>query len=332
MGVTESKISHYAKRYYEATGSFPKRFVCPITLEDDPNAALCDGHILCEKLKSAGKQTVLQREDVDNRFGSFIERDFVRFANFRGAKPHEILSAAGEFKITSPSGVKIQAFFAGDKAKLRFQQVEMYDDNGKTVATPFLRSHTLDAGIHKSLQVEWMLYIHKFCFAAAFLKSAYLNLFRLFGYTWVFDIAGDKVRRTLAASFHSSDRKTALDQFADFDGCCWITGTDTDDGSADSLTDDRLLFHYGEGDAQNGLLFGISCIFRLNNLLTAVTVPACNKEGHFFVSWNHYRHFIATHDISHSIHFGRIIDGVITIGPTPLRFHKVDALPPTPPL
>lgn len=98
MAVTEGAIAFFAKRYQEATGNAPKRFVCPITLLDDPNAELCGGHILCDKLELASNLTVVQRADVDNRLGSFIERDFVKFANFRNAKTEDILRLGTEWR------------------------------------------------------------------------------------------------------------------------------------------------------------------------------------------------------------------------------------------
>src|SRR5689334_8014880 len=155
MAVTEGAIAFFAKRYQDATGVAPKRFVCPITLRDDPEAELCYGHILCDRLEVANKLTVVQRTDVDNRLGSLIEGDFVTFANFRNAKDHDILRAGTKLTIKSPTGERMPAFFAGDEAKVRFQQLEMYDEFGKTVATPYLKSHTLEAGQYKQLQVEW---------------------------------------------------------------------------------------------------------------------------------------------------------------------------------
>jgi hypothetical protein len=327
MAVTESTIAHFAKRFEEATGKAPNRFVCPITLLDDPNAELCDGHILCDKLKSASKLTVVQRKDVDNRFGSYIESDFVKFANFRDAAQEDILRAGHNLTITSSTGERMPAFFARDEAKVRFQQLEMYDENGKTVATPYLKSHTLEAGQYKQLQVEWMLYIHKHCFTAAMLKSAYLNMFRVFGYAWALDASGEKVRRTLATGFIASDRNAALNQFSEFHGCCWIAGQMSGDSTLDSLTDNRLLFHFAEGDAQGGLLFGITSLFCINSVLTAVTVPASNRLGHYFVSWDYYQQFIREHQLCHNIHFVRV-DDAVRIDPKPMSLEVVDRIPP----
>jgi hypothetical protein len=328
MAVTESAIAFIAKRYQEVTGITPKRFVCPITLRDDPNAELCYGHILCDKLESASKLTVVQRADVDNRLGSLIESDFVTFANFRNAKDHEILRAGKKLTITSPSGERMPTFFAGDEAKVRFQQLEMYDEYGETVATPYLKSHTLESGQYKQLQVEWMFYIHKFCFTAAMLKSAYLNMFRLLGYAWVLDISGDKVRHTLAQSLNAVDRDRALDTFADFEGCCWVAGNDSIRDTPDSLGDNRLLFHFTEGDAEDGLLFGVSCLSWINNVLIAVTLPSCNRFCHYFVSWNYYQEFIRNRRLCHNIHFTKLVDNNLLIDPKPMSFQVVDSISP----
>ena len=55
--------------------------------------------------------------------------------------------ASKDLTITGPSGEKMSAFFAGPEARERFQQLEMYDENDRTVAMPYLRSH---ARIHCS--------------------------------------------------------------------------------------------------------------------------------------------------------------------------------------
>jgi hypothetical protein len=325
MAVSECEVAHFAQKYFEATRNLAKGFVCPITLQDEPdNAELCDGHILCDGIKSAKKATIVQRKDVDNRFGSLIERDFVTFANLRTATPGEMLRAAKDLIITSPTGERMPAFFSGPTARVRFQQLELYDEEGKTIATPFLRSHTLDDGRYRQLEVEWMFYIHKHCFTAAMLKSAYLTLFQIFGYHWVFDGAGDKVRRALVAGITSPDRKTALDQFAGFAGCCWVAGNDMGKASPDTLSDGRMLFHYSEGDATVGILFGISTVFWINGALIAVTLPACNRIGHHFVSLKYYEEFIGSRQVCHNIHLARMDEDILRVDPSPLSLKRVD--------
>src|SRR5262245_50252834 len=91
MSVTESAIAYVAKRYQDVTGKPPKRFMCPITLQDDPDAALCNGHILCQSIKTANRTTVVQRADVDNRFGTLVEGDFTKVANLGCTDPVELM-------------------------------------------------------------------------------------------------------------------------------------------------------------------------------------------------------------------------------------------------
>ncbi len=173
-----------------------------------------------------------------------------------------------------------------------------------------------------------MFTIHKYCFTAAMLKSAYLNMFRVFGYRWVLDSSGEKVRKTLAASFSAPDRKAALDQFAEFEGCCWTAGNSAGISEPDSLGDNRLLLHFTEGDAQGGLLFGVSSVFWVNKALIAVTLPTCNRRGHYFVSWKYYKEFIQDHELCHNIHFAKLVNDVVNISPKPLPFQIVDKIPP----
>lgn len=94
MAELEKQLAWFAERYHEATGKHPRRFVCPITLRDDPDAELCAGHILCESLATARRDTVPQRKDVDNAFGTLFEGDFVRLANLCTQESDAMLKGA----------------------------------------------------------------------------------------------------------------------------------------------------------------------------------------------------------------------------------------------
>ncbi|MCE9526744.1 MAG: hypothetical protein K8R36_11900 [Planctomycetales bacterium] len=318
MPVSEEAVAHFANLYLKATGATPRHFVCPITLKDDPEARLCNGHILCKKLKAASRLTIPQRADIDNVFGALIEGEFVNVANLANASPSERFKMAKELKITGPTGEKMPAFFAGLEAKQCFQQIELYDKEGKTVAAPFLRSHSIDNGMYRQMEVEWLITVHKYAFTAALVKSAYLTMFKIFGYDWVLDSAGDKVRRTLASCTCETERQKAFEHFSEFHGSCWITFNDSMEKTADSLGDGKLFFHYIEGDAKTGMLFAVSCLFWINGKLLAVTLPSFNRPGHYFVAWKYYQEFIRDRRLQHNIHLGRLDEGVLRIEQTPL--------------
>jgi hypothetical protein len=145
MAIDPQELARINADYTTLTGNPVRKFVCPITLADDPWADLCDGHILNKSIKTARRATVIQRQDVDGYFGQTIEPDLVRFLNipvvhfvelFRGTRP----------TVTLPSGEKTEFFFAGRNAGRKYQQVDLYGSDGKVVARPFLRHGCLEPG------------------------------------------------------------------------------------------------------------------------------------------------------------------------------------------
>src|SRR5262249_47096672 len=81
MAYNEEQLSRLNADYTAVAGKPVQRFVCPITLIDEPGAALCDGHILNASIKTAARKTVVQRLDVDNYFGTALEPELVAFLN-----------------------------------------------------------------------------------------------------------------------------------------------------------------------------------------------------------------------------------------------------------
>src|SRR5690242_966394 len=107
MAMDPEELERWKADYEAVTGKPVRRFVCPITLKDDPDAPLCDGHILNHAIQKAARTSVIQREDVDGRFGGTIETELIRFLNTPVAKPRELLYSGRGLTISEPSGPKM---------------------------------------------------------------------------------------------------------------------------------------------------------------------------------------------------------------------------------
>lgn len=328
MADLEKQLAWFADSYHEETGEHPRRFVCPITLKDEPDAELCDGHILCQSIAGARRDTVPQRKDVDNAFGTLFEGDFVRLVNLRNQDSDALLQGIRNLEITGPSGEKMPAFFSRAKITGR-QQLNMYDKAGNVVAQPYLKQHKLDVGNYKQLEVVFTHWFKKHSFTAAMVKVGYLTMFKLFGYRWVFDSCGDKIRRALLACLEASSRKTALAPFAVFEGCAQVMFNQDMNPSRGTLETGDVLFRYAEGTAESGLLFGITGLYWTNGTLLAVTLPAYQRAGHHFVAVQHYDEFLRKSDGPYSMHLGRIHDGQVEIGRDPVPVGYTADFPPT---
>lgn len=329
MPVNENQIAWFAESYRETTGESPKRFVCPITLKDDPEAVLCDGHILCDGIKTARRDTVPQRTDVDNAFGSLFEGDFVRFVNIPTQTPEELVQRTNSLAITGPDGEVMQAFFSRSRVVGR-QRLDMFDASGNVCGQPYLKEHSLEPRHYKQLEVTFTHWFNRYSFTAALLKTAYLTMFKIFGYQWVNDSLGDRVRRALRDSLEVADRKEAMRVFASFEGCAREMFTEAIAFSRGTLEDGSVLCHYAEGDARSGTLFAVTCLYWINHRLFAATVPWCNRPGFHFVAMQHYSEHVLRAGWSHSVHFARIREGIFGIEDTPLPMGVLPEAAPSP--
>src|SRR5690242_12029383 len=98
MGLSELERlrSDYA---VAASSALPNGFVCPITLLDCPDSALCRGHILCEGIKQAARTTIPQVAVVDNYFGSTIEPPFIDWLNIPVSSPDELIKKSRDLTV-----------------------------------------------------------------------------------------------------------------------------------------------------------------------------------------------------------------------------------------
>jgi hypothetical protein len=238
MPIDTDQLNRLNQNYETVTSKKVQHFVCPITLKDDPGAELCNGHILNGAIDKASRATVIQRKDVDGYFGETIEPDLIRLLNMSVATPQELFRQARDLTIAGSSGEKMDAFFANKKARAKFQQIDLFDAEGKTIASPFLRDSKLEPKLHKGLQVEWLMMVTNSAVLGSVLKSAYLAFFRLLGYRWTLSAAGDKLRRALAAFYvNQADKKQSVDYFSEFNGAFNVLLNEMPEGICDTVND-----------------------------------------------------------------------------------------------
>lgn len=329
MAITQDHLQRANAQYTQLTGEPVKHFVCPITLRDDPTAELCGGHILNDAIQKASRATVIQYKDVDNHFGTTIEPELVNWLNLPVSTPEELIGRAKSLKIMGPCGEEMEAFWGSPKSRERFQQIELYKPDGSTFSTPFLRHHKLEPRRYNQMPIEWVMAVNTPSVDAAFVKAAYLAMFRMFGYQWVRTPEGDKVRRHLAQFFTSGGRKQdAATCFADFRESNWVVVNGMMDKTKDTLEGGSLLFHFAEGRSRDGLMFGVSCLFHINNIMAVVTLPCHNRDGHYFVAFDYYQKFLRDHAFPHNIYFGRFTGDQIEIDEEPLRMYVAEKRPP----
>jgi hypothetical protein len=329
MAINAHQLERLNADYRALTGKPVENFVCPVTLEDNPTVELCDGHILNRSIKKASRRAVVQRKDVDNYFGHTIEPDLVKYLNIPISTPHELMRKSRSISITIPSGEKVEVFFANEKAREKFQKVELLDADGNPIASPFLRSSALEAGRYNDLEVEWLITVSDSAMVGALIKSAYLALFEMLGYRYVLDAAGDKVRRALASFYKDqANARQAGQYFGDFAGCNLVGLNQDLRDMPDTLEDGTMMFHYAEGNLKTGVLLAITCLFRVNDQMLAVTLPSYQKYGFYLVAYEYYQALLKDRHMKHNVYLGRFHNDRFEIQEPPMQLHYTKQLPP----
>ncbi len=323
MSTNLHQLRHLNENYQAIKGTRVRKFVCPITLGDDPNAELCDGHILNEAIRKASRATIIQRKDVDNYFGTTIEPDVVQWLNIPELTPKELFSKSSNLQITIPNGEKSKLFFTSRRSVGdRFPQIDLFNPDGTVVAKPFVKTDNPALREFKDAEVEGKITLNNGAFLGSLIKSAYLTCFRLFGYEWVFSAGGDKVRRALATFYNAkAGRGQAHNYFLDFEGAVSVELTKIFQDK-DTLQGGCLFLHFVRGTSKE-ILFALSCLFRINERTITVTLPSFLTTGFDLGAYSYYQSFLKDHSMPHNVYPALLENGIIRMDPRPLRIHHV---------
>jgi hypothetical protein len=301
-----------------------QRFVCPITLKNEPEGVLCDGHILNDSIQTASRKTVVEYKVVDNYYCTTIEPDLVAFLNAIVSNPKELIEKYGRtLTITLPSGEKASAFIANRKARPNFPRIDLLDTSGEQIASPYLRTGPLEPKIHKDLQVEWLMAFTNSAIIGSLLKSAHLALLRIMGYRHVLSPAGNYLRQALASFYtDKADKAQSGRYFSKFAGAVKAVLNDIPDDAAGTLEDGSLWFHYEPGGIDKHQLFAISCLFLVNGRLVTVMVPYCVDGNQFEASPVRYQAALKDSATPQDIHAAWLEDGKCEANPHPLSVRQ----------
>jgi hypothetical protein len=193
-----------------------KYFFCPI-LHEDVHTELCEGHIVPEAL--GHRAWVPQRKDVDNFFGSIIEADFIAVVEDRESDPTRILLDKKKSKQHRPKfmveGNVIEHYLPRDmsavpehhsRARLIGDNNEIRLDLAFKVGPTELEA--LEVLANQGKQLEIVIDRNYLPAAvASVIKAAHLTMFGMFGYEWVFSLAGRDLAQILRR-FYLKYRKT----------------------------------------------------------------------------------------------------------------------------
>ncbi len=194
----------YRADFEAALGKPFEHFYCPILDVDQPSK-LCLGHIVNDSIEGSSKKVVLQREDVDNFYGSAFEADFVAFTEMVNASLDDAMIDPKLSKKAQPKlemdGNPIETFpYSGNKAGEQIL-VRMQGADGRT-RDFVMKIHQQD---HAGLENRTFRLVvdrdFRITALVSLLKAAHLSLFHRLGYEYVFTAAGEYLGKGILGKF-----------------------------------------------------------------------------------------------------------------------------------
>jgi hypothetical protein len=279
MAIDPNKLQAHIADYNRLTRRNTDRFVCPITEHHCDPSELMNGHILNESIRFASKGTVIQWKKVDNFYGTRVEASLVEFLNIAEKTAVELLSDQCRVNVEFPDGSQMPAFRAGIAAAERYPGITLSAD-GDFVNQFFAKTEKDDPRLVPGrMAVTWSIPYNLPHHTAALLKSAFLTLFNMMGYKYVFSPHGRFVQTSLANYFENdASREDAAKYFSPYLNSIHTLWND-DNAPAntiypDTLKDSMVAFHFTPDDD----LFALSLIFVANGRRLTIAIPWSAKS------------------------------------------------------
>ncbi len=86
----------------------------------------------------------------------------------------------------------------------------------------------------------------------------------------------------------------------------------------DAIKDRSLIMHYANGAAKDGMLFAITCPFKINDRTVGVILPAFDNPD----AGKYYEYYLQDRSMPHSAHVTQFKNGTILVqeSPIPLKY------------
>lgn len=210
--------------YWEVTGAPYRHFLCPILLVDD-GVPLCKAHLVNQAFKDAPPTWTVQRQDVDNFFGSTVEAEFTVLQDARsGAQFEQLTDPQKRRRLRTAillDGEPVEHFLPREAVPERFTVVDIEAGTDRIPLALKMSEPELATSVHRNWQIELNCDI-RYPALASLIKAAFLTQFSLFGYRYVLSPAGRFVGAGLLAPFFRAcsnmSRAQALKQLPEFFG------------------------------------------------------------------------------------------------------------------
>jgi len=280
MAIDPNELAGLKESFYQVTGQHWSSFYCPVLNEYGEGTGLMNGHILPRCVKSASRETVIQRRDVDNPFGK-IEDGLCAFLNLPYLEMKEIYGIYERPRgliVSGSDSTLAPAFFASPKSAPKVPLIELSTE-GELVATPHIRidPDKLEA-FRGEVEVEGEIVFSVPALTVSLIKASHLTLFKLMGYRWVYHPAGQFIGSSLARVVRNQvSQESQKAVFEQFPKCFHLLP----EGQIQETTLDHglILLHFDPHQGNEHPLeqlidcWGLSTLLRMNNHMWVVTLP-----------------------------------------------------------
>lgn len=257
-------------------------FYCPILFRDEP-AALCKGHIINQGITSSNRMWVVQRQDIDNFYGSLVESEFTTIINAGHITVERVLADPNLRKripwSVSVDGVSYPHYEVGNHVSQSHSTISFGEGTGALKIALKIPGKELPARARLEIVVD-RDYVPEAI--ASLIKSAHLTMFRIFGYQYVFSAAGQSTAQILRKFYQDNKDEPRNVQiramrryFNDCAGMLIPLAGYSDEFVRGSIDDKRFLICVGA----SGRFFSLGVLVRTAKQMSIVFLPPDHAES-----------------------------------------------------
>lgn len=215
------RLASLRGQFAELTGEPFRHFFCPILFRDE-DVPLCQAHVVNQAIENASPRWTVQRRDVDNFYGSFVEADFVALQHREeGIAAKALLDPELSRRLRPEillNGGRVAHFAPKGTVPGQFSDV-MFDLDGRQQRIALKMSPSeLEACGDGDWQIQ-VAHDVRVQSVVSVIKAGYLTLFEMFGYRYALSPSGAFVGALLGDFFLAGarlERQALLDAAAEY--------------------------------------------------------------------------------------------------------------------
>ena len=204
----EQKLNVMRSDYRAVAGSSFSHFYCPILFRDDA-VDLCRAHIVNRAFPESSRNWTIQREDIDNFFGSVFEGDFVDIQHSGKHLPDDIIVDPSLSKKLHPKihmgGEVVPHFVAHGPVPKHFTEAVVAGPSGPVRLGLKIDPDDASTAIGKGCEIVIEKDV-RLPALVSLLKAAHLTLFEMLGYRYALSLGGYVLGKTVLGDFFLRNR------------------------------------------------------------------------------------------------------------------------------